>query len=95
MPDGDEVNAINLSYSRIDHDPEIAALLRRSVGNGVSAAMGMGNGAGLPHVWAVFAPENAYLFRSRSEREKIEWILRIDEGYFSSAGASGEVSEAE
>jgi kinesin family protein 1 len=36
----------------------------------------------------VFAKRNTYLFRARSEREKIEWILRIDQSYFSSAEAS-------
>merc|ERR1712151_1381336 len=35
-------------------------------------------------IFAVFAKTNTYIFRAKSEREKIEWILRIDQGYFSS-----------
>ena len=77
VPDGDELNAINLSNSRIDHDPQLALLLRR-------------HGANV--VWAVFAPQNSFLFKARSERDKVEWILKIDESYFSSTSASGSSS---
>ncbi|KAF2675124.1 kinesin family protein [Microthyrium microscopicum] len=77
VPEGDEINAINLSNSRVDHDPQLALLLRR---------------AGANVVWAVFAPHNSFLFKARSERDKIEWILKIDESYFSSTSASGSSS---
>jgi len=69
VPDGDEVTAVNLTNSRIDHQPTITMLLRRNDGN---------------VVWAVFGPMNTWLFRARSERDKVEWILKIDESYFSS-----------
>ncbi|KAI9869078.1 MAG: kinesin-like protein Klp8 [Trichoglossum hirsutum] len=72
LPDGDEINAINLTNSRIDHQPQIAMLLRR------------------PNVFAIYAPQNTYLFAARSEREKIEWILKIDQSYFSSGSSSGD-----
>ncbi|KAI9764483.1 MAG: kinesin-like protein Klp8 [Geoglossum simile] len=72
VPDGDELNAINLTNSRIDHQPQIAMLLRR------------------PNVFAIYAPQNTYLFAARSEREKIEWILKIDQSYFSSGSSSGD-----
>jgi kinesin family protein 1 len=65
VPDGDEVGAVNLSNSRIDHQPQIAKLLLRE------------------NVFAVYAPQNTYLFAARSERERIEWILKIDQSYFS------------
>ena len=71
VPDGDEINAINLTNSRIDHQPQLTMLLRRNDGN---------------VVWAIFAPQNTYLFRARSERDKVEWILKIDESYFGSPG---------
>ncbi|KAI9824202.1 MAG: kinesin-like protein Klp8 [Thelocarpon impressellum] len=76
VPDGDELNAINLTNARIDHAPDIARLLRR------------------PNVFAVYATQNTYLFAARSEREKIEWILQIDQSYFSSGSNSNDSSDA-
>ena len=67
--DGDEVNVINLTNSRIDHQPQLAQLLQKERMN----------------VFAVFAPQNTYLFAARGEREKIEWILKIDQSYFGSS----------
>jgi kinesin family member 1 len=78
VPDGDEVLAINLANSRIDHDPQLAHLLQRP---------------GASTVWAVFAPQNSFLFRGKNERDKIEWILKMDESYFSSNSASGSSSQ--
>ncbi|PVH98125.1 kinesin-domain-containing protein [Periconia macrospinosa] len=84
--EGDELNAINLTNARVDHSPQIARLLS---GGGATASS---NGNGAPGtmgdtVWAVFARSNTYIFRARSEREKIEWILRIDQSYFSGEGS--------
>ncbi|KAF2132894.1 kinesin family protein-like protein [Dothidotthia symphoricarpi CBS 119687] len=100
--DGDEINAINLTNARIDHSPQIARLLggtgaslngsahahvrRGSVDSNGSAASSVG-GTGKDTVWAVFARTNTYILRARSEREKIEWILRLDQSYFSSEGS--------
>ncbi|KAF2875050.1 kinesin family protein-like protein [Massariosphaeria phaeospora] len=86
--EGDELNAINLSNSRVDHSPHIARLLSGGGGagahaNGIAVAQ---RGQAGDTVWAVFARSNTYIFRARSEREKIEWILRIDQSYFSSSG---------
>lgn len=72
VPEGDELNAINLSTSRIDHQPQLAGLLQRHNMN----------------VFAVFAPQNTFLFAAKSEREKIEWILKIDQSYFSSGSGT-------
>jgi kinesin family protein 1 len=77
--DGDEINAINISTARVDHSPQIAKLMNASSG---------GAGQGLKDtIFAVFAKSNTYMFRARSEREKIEWILRLDQSYFSSEGS--------
>ncbi|KAH3945579.1 hypothetical protein HBI56_094860 [Parastagonospora nodorum] len=77
--DGDEINAINVSTARVDHSPQIAKLLNSSSGS---------QGQGLKDtIFAVFAKSNTYIFRARSEREKIEWILRLDQSYFSSEGS--------
>lgn len=77
--DGDEINAINISTARVDHSPQIARLLNGT--NGV-ATTGQKD-----TIFAVFARSNTYIFRARSEREKIEWILRLDQSYFSSEGS--------
>ncbi|KAF1989697.1 kinesin heavy chain [Aulographum hederae CBS 113979] len=75
VPEGDELNVVNLSNARVDHEPQLAKLLKRP-----SAS-----------VFAVFAPKNAYLFATRSEREKVEWILRIDQSYFSSGSGTPDI----
>ncbi|KAF2460013.1 hypothetical protein BDY21DRAFT_281451 [Lineolata rhizophorae] len=77
VPEGDEVNAIGLSAARVDHRPQVAQLLRRNADN----------------VFAVYAPQNAFLFAARGEREKIEWILKIDQSYFSSSGSNSAEDE--
>lgn len=82
--EGDELNAINLTNARVDHSPQIARLLGGA--NGVSGGNRGSGGIG-DTVWAVFARSNTYIFRARSEREKIEWILRIDQSYFNSSGS--------
>ncbi|KAI9847177.1 MAG: kinesin-like protein Klp8 [Sclerophora amabilis] len=79
-PDGDELNAISLTNSRVDHQPQIANLLQRPSRANV--------------VFAVYAPQNTYLFATSDERRKIEWILGIDQSYFSSS-SSGNNSGAD
>jgi kinesin family protein 1 len=93
VPEGDELNAVNLSNSRVDHEPQIARLLAQPAAAG-AGAQGGGSGSRVSDtVFAVFAKRNTYLFRARSEREKIEWILRIDQSYFSSnEGSSRDAS---
>ncbi|KAF2739277.1 kinesin family protein [Polyplosphaeria fusca] len=77
VPEGDELNAINMFNSRVDHSPQIARLLTNGAAQNAQGST----------VWAVFARSNTYLFRAKSEREKIEWILRIDQSYFNSSGS--------
>ncbi|KAF1839993.1 kinesin [Cucurbitaria berberidis CBS 394.84] len=87
--DGDEINAINISTARVDHSPQIARLL--GGGHGQQSNGANGHATTTPGqkdtVFAVFARSNTYIFRARSEREKIEWILRLDQSYFSSEGS--------
>ena len=73
VPEGDELNAINLRNARIDHQPQLVKLLQRPNAN----------------IFAVYATRNTFLFASRSERDKVEWILKIDQSYFGSPGGSG------
>ncbi|OJJ46172.1 hypothetical protein ASPZODRAFT_67303 [Penicilliopsis zonata CBS 506.65] len=68
--EGDELNAINLRSARIDHAPDFARLLDGSV-------------KGRPNVFAVYGTQNTFLFGARTEAQKVEWILKIDESYFS------------
>ncbi|KAF7118250.1 hypothetical protein CNMCM5793_007656 [Aspergillus hiratsukae] len=79
VPDGDEINAINLRNSRVDHDPDFARLLS-GPDSGASAK-------GRPNVFAIYGTQNTFLFAARTEAQKVEWILKIDESYFSN-GAS-------
>ncbi|KAL4984258.1 hypothetical protein BDW68DRAFT_193737 [Aspergillus falconensis] len=75
IPEGDEINAINLRNARVDHAPDFARLL-----NGPGAD---GSPQGRPNVFAVYGPQNTFLFAARTEAQKVEWILKIDDSYFS------------
>ncbi|CBF79609.1 hypothetical protein AN7547.2 [Aspergillus nidulans FGSC A4] len=75
VPEGDEINAINLRNARVDHAPDFARLL-----DGPGAD---GSSQGRPNVFAVYGPQNTFLFAARTEAQKVEWILKIDETYFS------------
>lgn len=87
IPDGDEINAINLRSSRLDYAPDFARLLS-SPGSGASAA-GTGSPVkGQPNVFAIYGTQNTFLFATRSEAQKVEWILKIDQSYFSNNAGS-------
>ncbi|OWP01733.1 hypothetical protein B2J93_2325 [Marssonina coronariae] len=84
VPDGEEVCVVSLRNSRVDHQPQIARLLRRDGGNG------RGRGAHadeIDRVFAVYGTDNTWLFKARSEREKVEWIFKIDQSYFGGGGS--------
>ncbi|KAL1953568.1 hypothetical protein VTO42DRAFT_2595 [Malbranchea cinnamomea] len=85
VPDGDEINVINLRNSHVDHDPDFAMLL--AGGGGPDGTNGM-NVRGRPNVFAVYSTQNTFLFATRTEVQKLEWILKIDQSYFSSSRAS-------
>ena len=40
-------------------------------------------------VFAVYGTDNTWLFAARSERDKMDWILRIDQGFLTTSSASG------
>ncbi|KAJ5218033.1 uncharacterized protein N7498_000132 [Penicillium cinerascens] len=87
-PEGDEINAINLRNSRVDHAPDFARLFDGSgAGNDRSLSA-----RGRPNIFAVYGTQNTYLFATRTEAQKVEWILKIDESYFSSNSASAVAS---
>ncbi|EPS31426.1 hypothetical protein PDE_06381 [Penicillium oxalicum 114-2] len=86
--DGDEINAINLRNSRVDHNPDFARLLDRS-GLGSDRSL---SAKGRPNIFAVYGTQNTYLFATRTEAQKVEWILKIDESYFSSNAGSAAAS---
>ncbi|KAI9647903.1 hypothetical protein NHQ30_004292 [Ciborinia camelliae] len=62
---------------------------------GGGRASGDGDGDGDPRreveecVFAVYGMNNSWLFRARSEREKVEWIWKIDQGFFGGGGGGG------
>ncbi|KAH8586661.1 hypothetical protein B0O99DRAFT_695294 [Bisporella sp. PMI_857] len=77
VPDGEQVSIVSLRNSRIDHNPQIAKLLRRNLGNN-----NMRGRAGDPeaeNIFAVYGTDNTWLFKARTEREKVEWIFKIDQ----------------
>lgn len=47
-------------------------------------------------VFAIYGTDNTWLFAARSERDKLDWIFKIDQSYFSSsASGSGDASRSE
>ena len=72
VPSGEQAFIINLRHARIDTDPPLQHLL---CGDGGGAA-GWGK-----NVWAVYGAMNTWLFAARSEKEKGEWVLAIDEAF--------------
>lgn len=77
LPEGNEVNAVALNNARVDSEPVLGDLLRRNRSS-----------AGNMHVFAVWAPQKAWLFACRSDRDKSEWILRLDEAFMGSTSNS-------
>lgn len=46
-------------------------------------------------VFAIYGTDNTWLFAARSERDKLDWIFKIDQSYFSSSGSgSGDASRS-
>lgn len=73
--EGDEINAINLTNSRIDAEPQVAKLLQRD-----NVRL---------EVWAVYATNKAWLFACRNDKERGEWIWAVDRSYVGASGSSG------
>lgn len=89
VPDGEEIGIVSLRNSRIDHSPQIAKLLRRdeSSGRGNSGTRGRAGETEAGSVFAIYGTDNTWLFKARSEREKVEWIFSVDQAYFSGGGS--------
>lgn len=104
VPDGEEVCVVSLRNSRVDHKPQVAKLLRQGSSTQTSSTarngfMAGGNTRGQARdsddrVFAVYGSDNTWLFKARTEREKVDWIFKIDQSYFdgNSRSGSGEVS---
>jgi kinesin family member 1 len=95
VPEGDAINAINLVHARIDHEPDFKRLLGavQDHSDNPSSNANSRNGAhaaGLTNVFAVYGEQNTFLFAARTETQKVDWILKIDQSYFSeSVGSEG------
>lgn len=88
VPDGEEVCVVSLRNSRVDHQPQIARLLRRDGGSmGGANSRGRAQANDEDRVFAVYGTDNTWLFKARSEREKVEWIFKIDQSYFGGSGS--------
>jgi kinesin family protein 1 len=96
VPDGEEVCIVSLRNSRVDHQPQIAKLLKKDRGAGDGARGRAGDRSDEEKVFAVYGTDNTWLFKTRSEREKVEWIFKIDQAYFGGSGnGSGNGSSGE
>jgi kinesin family protein 1 len=87
VPDGDAINAINLTHARIDHDPDFKRLLGATSSDHGRERGGPG---GLANVFAVYGEQNTFLFAARTESQKVDWILKIDQSYFRGESETGE-----
>lgn len=79
--EGDEINAINFTNSRIDAEPHVAKLLQRP-----NARL---------EVWALYAANHAWLFACRNEKERGEWIWAVDRSMSVEGGSDASTPEEE
>jgi kinesin family protein 1 len=86
--EGEEVGVVGLSNSRIDSQPEIARLLQREVNGKAVNGRGRAGERDEEKVFAIYGTDNTWLFKARSERDKVEWIWRVDQSYFGSGDDS-------
>ncbi|KAF3202234.1 kinesin-like protein Klp8 [Orbilia oligospora] len=70
---GEELMAVNLSDCTLDYEP----------------ANGMGELMAKDNVFAIYAPQSSYRFATRTEKDKMDWIVAIDNSYFSEARGEG------
>jgi kinesin family protein 1 len=93
VPDGEEICVVSLRNSRIDHSPQIAKLLQRDRaapnGDTANGRRGRAGERQEESVFAVYGTDNTWLFKARNEREKVEWIFKIDQAYFGGGSGSG------
>lgn len=75
VPSGEVGWVINLRNARVDTEPPVQSLL----GGGGAEEEEEGDRVG--NIWAVYGSMNTWLFRARSERDKAEWVLAIDEAF--------------
>lgn len=72
VPSGDETAIINLCNARIDQNPPVQRLLQSD--------------RVAKNVFAVYAPMRSWMFAARSEMQKGEWILAIDDAFAGEGG---------
>ncbi|KAJ6257693.1 hypothetical protein Dda_7481 [Drechslerella dactyloides] len=71
---GEEIMAVNLTDCTVDYEPS----------NGMAELMAREN------VFAIYAPQSSYRFATRTEKEKMDWVMAVDSSYFAgSGGAAG------
>ncbi|KAM0285658.1 hypothetical protein ACHAQH_001364 [Verticillium albo-atrum] len=85
------------SHRRTSSGRIISTIWTGSGGGGPSGGMQRLSERLQAGVFAIYATDNTWLFAARSERDKMDWIFRIDQSYVSSNGSandSGTVSPA-
>ena len=78
VPSGEQTCVINLSHARVDLDPPVKQLLVDHAGSTRVAWE--------KNVFAIYGAMNTWLFAARSEGEKGEWVLSIDEAFIGGDG---------
>ncbi|KAK6336338.1 kinesin-like protein Klp8 [Orbilia brochopaga] len=68
---GEEIMAVNLTDCTVDYEPS----------NGMAELMARDN------VFAIYAPQSSYRFATKTEKEKMDWVMAVDSSYF--AGTAG------
>ncbi|KAF3919526.1 hypothetical protein ABW20_dc0101451 [Dactylellina cionopaga] len=68
---GEELMAVNLADCTLDYEP----------------AAGMAELMAKENVFAIYAPQSSYRFATRTEKEKMDWIVAIDNSYFAEGRA--------
>lgn len=76
VPSGEQTTVINLRHARVDLDPPVRQLLVD-----LHAAQGSLRHGWERNIFAVYGAMNTWLFAVRSEGEKGEWVLAIDEAF--------------
>ncbi|RDA86277.1 hypothetical protein CP532_5676 [Ophiocordyceps camponoti-leonardi (nom. inval.)] len=93
--DGDEVALVSLRNARVDSQPEVCGLLRDEERQQTQTQGGGGGGGGRnarrlhAAVFAIYGTDNTWLFAARSERDKMDWIFRIDQTYLTPMNGGG------
>ncbi|KAK7754014.1 hypothetical protein SLS62_004113 [Diatrype stigma] len=89
-------NATQPGHRRLSSSSIVSSIWTGGGGSNMGPGLGGLNERLQSGVFAIYGTDNTWLFAARNEREKLDWIFRIDQSYFTgtttSATGSGTVS---